>query len=81
MKAVAKQRGWRNSSHRDFFVIKERLSAETDDPGRIKELFRVLRGLHQNFYEPWYSEDDVRVSIAAAKEFIERLEEAKVLDR
>ena len=81
MKAVAKQRGWRNGSHRDFFVIKDRLAEETDDPERMKELFRVVRGLHQNFYEPWYSEDDVRISIAAAKEFIDRLERANVLDK
>ena len=32
LKAVAKQRGWRNNSHRDFFTIKDRLANETDNP-------------------------------------------------
>ena len=40
LKAVAKQRGWRNESHRDFFYIKDRLANETEDPGRISLLFR-----------------------------------------
>ena len=81
LKAVAKQRGWRNGSHRDFFVIKDRLASETDNPRRMHLLFAAARGLHQNFYEPLYSSDDVRVGIDSAKEFIERLEQAKVLDK
>ena len=81
LKAVAKQRGWRNGTHGDFFVIKDRLTREVDDPDRFTELFRTVRGLHTNFYEPWYSTDDVIQSIAAAREFIDMLEQAGVLDR
>ena len=81
LKAVAKQRGWRNNSHRDFFTIKDRLAEETSDPTRIKKLFLEIRGLHQNFYEPWYTEADVAISIAAVKEFLDRLEQAQALDR
>ena len=81
LKAVAKQRGWTNRSHRDFFTIKDRLANETDASERINALFGILRGLHQNFYEPWYSDDDVRIGIEAAKEFIDMLEQAGVLDR
>lgn len=79
LKAVAKQRGWANRSHRDFFTIKNRLASETDDPNRVSELFGVIRGLHQNFYEPLYSQDDVRVAINSAKEFVEMLEQAGVM--
>ena len=79
LKAVAKQRGWRNESHRDFFTIKNRLAVETDNPSRVSELFGVIRGLHQNFYEPLYSQDDVRVSINSAREFVEMLEQAGVM--
>ena len=81
LKAVAKQRGWDNRSHRDFFTIKDRLAGETDDPNRLRELFGNLRSLHQNFYEPLYSEDDVKVGIDSAKEFVETLERAGVMDR
>ena len=79
LKAVAKQRGWTNRSHRDFFTIKNRLAAETDNPHRVSELFGVIRGLHQNFYEPLYSQDDVRVAINSAREFVEMLERADVM--
>ena len=81
MKAVAKQRGWTNRSHRDFFTIKDRLARETDNPDRFTELFRTVRGLHTNFYEPWYSMDDVMKSLEASKEFVGMLERAGVMDR
>ena len=81
LKAVAKHRGWTNRSHRDFFVIKDRLANETDDPSRITLLFREANALHQNFYEPLYLPSDVRDGIDSAKEFIDRLEQAGVLDR
>ena len=79
LKAVAKQRGWQNRSHRDFFYIKDRLANETEDPGRISLLFREANALHQNFYEPLYLPSDVRGGINSAKEFIDLLEEAAVL--
>lgn len=79
MKAVVKQRGWTNRSHRDFFTIKDRLANETNDPGRISLLFREANALHQNFYEPLYLPSDVRGGIDSAKEFIGLLEEAAVL--
>ena len=81
MEAVAKQRGWRNESHRDFFIIKNRLAEETDDPRRISELFAILREQHVNFYEISYPREEVELGIAAAKEFIDRLERARVLER
>lgn len=79
LKAVAKQRGWTNRSHRDFFFIKDRLANETDDPDRISLLFREANALHQNFYEPLYLPSDVRGGIDSAKEFIDRLERAGVM--
>ena len=81
LKAVAKQRGWRNESHRDFFTIKNRLARETNDPERIYSLFDAARMLHQNFYEPISPEEDVMRGIERVKEFIDRLEQANVLDR
>lgn len=81
LKAVAKQRGWQNRSHRDFFVIKDRLANETDDPDRISLLFREANALHQNFYEPLYLPSDVRGGIDSVKEFIDGLEEARALER
>ena len=81
LKAVAKQRGWRNESHRDFFTIENRLARETDNPDRLHSFFLSARGLHQNFYEPLFSTEQVRVGIEDAKEFIDMLERAGVMDR
>ena len=80
LKAVAKQRGWRNESHRDFFTIENRLARETDNPDRLHALFLSARSLHQNFYEPLFSTEQVKVGIDSAKEFVESLENANVLD-
>ena len=74
LKAVAKQRGWRNESHRDFFTIENRLARETDNPDRLHALFLSARSLHQNFYEPLFSTEQVKVGIDSAKEFVESLE-------
>ena len=79
LKAVANRRGWRNGTHRDFFTIKSRLAQETDDPRRISELFAILREQHINFYEISYPQDDVRVAINSAGEFVEMLEQAGVM--
>ena len=81
LKAVAKQRGWRNESHRDFFTIESRLARETDNPHKLHSLFSSARSLHQNFYEPLYSTEQVRVCAEDAKEFIDMLERAGVMDR
>ena len=80
LKAVAKQRGWRNESHRDFFTIENRLARETDNPDRLHALFLSARSLHQNFYEPLFSTEQVKVGIDSAKEFVESLENANVLN-
>ena len=79
MKAVAKHRGWRNESHRDFFTIESRLASETDNPNRLHSLFSSVRSLHQNFYEPLYSTSQVRVCIEDSKEFIDMLKRAGVM--
>ena len=81
LKAVAKQRGWRNESHRDFFTVESRLARETDNPHKLHSLFSSARSLHQNFYEPLYSTEQVRVCAEDAKEFIDMLELAGVMDR
>ena len=81
LKAVAKQRGWQNGSHRDFFTIENRLADETINPARFDELFGIVRGLHSNFYEPLYSDRDVATGIAAANEFVHTLNNAGVFAR
>ncbi len=74
LKSIAKQRGWRNSSHRDLFRVVRRLSGESDDPGGMRAMFRTMNSLHVNFYEDWMDDEAVRDGIEDAKEFMGRLE-------
>ena len=73
LKAVAKQRGWRNESHRDFFTIKDRLARETDNPDRLHlRFFLSTRSLHQNFYEPLFSSGTKSEQCIAAAQGVHR---------
>ncbi len=59
VKAVAHSRGWAHSSHRDLHRAVSRLSQET---GRreVIGLFGMASALHTNFYEDWFTEEQVR---------------------
>ena len=78
LKAVAKQRGWQDGAHAQLFRINRRLANETGDPQAMIRLFGNLNGLHSNFYEEWYTEEDVRTGVQVATEYIERLDDAGV---
>lgn len=73
LKAVAKQRGWRNGTRGDSFTINDRLARETDSPRRIPEIFAIFREHHVNFYEISHHRVEVKHGINAAKEFIDML--------
>ena len=51
LKAVAKSRGWPNSSHGDLDEIADDLALETDDPAQARRLYHSASDLHRNFYE------------------------------
>ena len=74
VKSVAKQRGWSNRSHSDLSDIVVDLAQETDNPGRILNLYRSVGALHTNFYENWLSDSMVGGGIEDAEELISRLE-------
>ena len=74
LKSVAKQRGWRNSSHYDLSDIVTDLAYETDDPGRVHILYAAVNSLHTNFYEDWLSDQIVGRSIDGARELLSLLE-------
>ena len=74
LKSIAKRRGWLNRTHRDLFRVVDRLAGRTADPDGIRSLFRVMNGLHSNFYEDWFEDNAVRTGIEDAKDFIARLE-------
>ena len=50
IKAIADRRGWEYEKHAQLFPIMKRLANETEDPAKVKNLFDVARGMHDNFY-------------------------------
>ena len=58
VKAVAETRGWSHSSHRELYRIISNLAQET---GRkeLNQLFGSASALHMNFYEDWFTPDQV----------------------
>ena len=75
LKGVAEQRGRSYRTHAYVFRIVERLSREMREP-RLKTLFAVANGLHQNFYEDAMELDYVRSEIEDVKELLAMLSRA-----
>ena len=59
LKAIAEQRGWEHTVHRDLRVAANRLTQESNDR-RINRLYRTANSLHTNWYENW--DDDAEVA-------------------
>ena len=75
VKAIAERRGWRHESHGDLFRVARIISDETEQP-RVRELFSLASVLHRNFYEGWYTDEDVRSGLEEVREMLGLLEEA-----
>ena len=73
VKAVAEQRGWRHNNHSLLFAVVAQLSDETGRPD-MRNMFRSAIAMHQNFYEAWMAESDVRAGLEDAKIYLPDLE-------
>ena len=74
LKAVAQNRGWPNSSHRDLYVASRTLRRETDDP-EISAQYSAASDLHKNFYDIEYSSDTIEDLLDKVELLVDRLEE------
>ena len=74
VKAISEHRGWRHESHRDLFDAARRIANELSQP-RIRELFSLASVLHKNFYEGWYSDEEVERGLQEVRELLALLEE------
>ena len=75
VKAVAEDRGWRHSSHRDLYQVIGRLVEETSDE-RLRILFRSASALHRNFYEGRMDAAVVAEGLTDVEEIMRRLSTA-----
>ncbi len=76
VKAVAEERGWSHSSHRELFRVVSQLAQEVGDV-EMRNLFQVSNSLHTNFYENWMSRDYVQDGVGQVQELIGKLEKCK----
>lgn len=72
VKAVAADRRWGRSSHRDLRRTVERLFRETED-AELLSLFSVAESLHADFYENFMSGEVVAVHARDADRLVEKL--------
>lgn len=72
VKAVAEDRGWRHSSHRDLYQVIGRLAEETSDE-QLRILFRSASALHQNFYEGRMTAASIADGLLEVEEITRRL--------
>ncbi len=75
LKAIARQRGWRQGRHGDFYTIANLLGQETGRTEELEQLLANADGLHANFYNAHMSESEVRESIDGVKEFLAVLDQ------
>jgi len=72
VKAIAEQRGWPHSAHRDLNRAISRLVQETGRRELIR-LFRLAGDLHTNFYEDWLPPDQVTELATSVRELLNEL--------
>ena len=73
VKAIAERRGWRHDSHRELYIVIQRLTDELVDPG-IDAMFHVAGNSHKNFYEGWLDSVQVARNIETVGKFLVKLE-------
>lgn len=69
LKAIAIQRGWSHTKHRDIHSIAIQIGNEFNRPD-FETKIRVANWFHENFYENVEEEDSIRRAIDGAEDFI-----------
>ena len=74
LKAIARQRNWRHSGHRDFYMIIDALKNEADDPEEFDVCFKSADQLHGNFYNDFLPESAVSDNIENVQTLLRMLD-------
>ena len=73
VKAIAEQRGWEHSGHRQLFAAVSRVRNETANEA-IRSLFNTANALHTNFYEDWKDGQTVAEDLDDVEQLLNILE-------
>lgn len=81
VKAVAKDRRWRNDSHyRTHTILNQIIYEQWDETATAEEMrkdFLAVQSLHSNYHENVSDVPTIRVGIAAAQRLVDRLEQVR----
>ncbi len=72
MMAIAQQRGWRYSRHRDLKRAARKLSEEIGDPA-IADRFAMAEQFHSNFYHDFMGEFRISEDRTSVRDLVERV--------
>ena len=70
--AVAQQRGWRYTKHRDLSKAARMLSEESGDPS-IADRFAIAEKFHANFYHDFMEEYEFDYGRGVVRDFVARV--------
>lgn len=73
VKANAQKRGWDHFTHRELFLVVDRLTEETGD-SELATLFGSAGFLHKNFYENGFSARAIEATLRRVERFVEKAE-------
>jgi HEPN domain-containing protein len=74
VRALAARRGKEVKSHRELHEFVAKISEELEDR-EIARLWRSSASIHQNFYENWFTENQVAEGVEDVKKFVEKLKQ------
>jgi len=81
VKAVGKDRRWRNDAHRRIHAILNQIIYEqwegTDTAREMRQDFLAVQSLHSNYHEIIYEAQTLQAGIAAAQRLVGRLEQVR----
>lgn len=72
VKAFAEKNGWVHNGHALLYKVVNRIADEIGDR-EIMGWFGNAVALHQNFYEGWFTRDEIEVNAEFTKSFIEKI--------
>jgi hypothetical protein len=72
VKAYAEKKRWAHNGHRELFKVVSKISKETGDE-ELKALFSNASALHTNFYEGWFTKDEVETNAKLVKKFVDKI--------
>ena len=81
LQVIARARGWKTGTHKQFYGVVERLAKEVADPQELQDLYGIATGLHSNFYRDMKTLSGLRYEHGRVRRLLEILNRPELLVR